>query len=310
MAKKNTTKATATTNTTNTTATTKKSAKKQPDSLYAINAMRKAIVNQSLNGVNHAITKDEAIESGTTEERWSQWKLWVSYLRNVALDYARLQADKSVTDNSFQMRDAENRVWKQWRSILKVGEEDLFHKNMFVRNTDVEKITTIVGYTNFVYVPGKGKVPAPTTESNFRKWVESFLAARISGNQILTDDDRDVIKGYNGAISAEKSARELLDGTTVKLEDGTTETVKGLRQILEEKEMELSAAQSVLRNIKADKDTMAKLLAGFETAVKTAQKDVDEAEDSLTNAQKRQEDLKSKYEKVTNSLNKIEEKVR
>ena len=55
---------------------------------------------------------------------------------------------------------------------------------------------------------------------------------------------------------------------------------------------------------------MAKLLAGYETAVKTAQKDVDEAEGSLKNAQKRQEDLKSKYEKVTNSLNKIEEKVR
>ena len=277
---------------------------------YAINAMRKAIVNQSLNGVNHAITKDEAIESGATEERWSQWKLWVAYLRSVALDYARLQADKSVPENSFQMKSAEALVWKQWRSIIKVGEEDLFHKNMFIRQTDVEKIVTIAGFTNFVYVPGKGKVMTPTTESNFRKWVESFLACRIAGNGILTDADRDTLKGYSGACKAEKTANELLADRTVKLDDGTTETTKGFRSILADKEAELSTAQDVLKKIGAKPEDIESLTAVYKRAVEKAKKDVEEQETAVKNAQDLQKKLEPSYNKIVETLNKIEDGVK
>lgn len=276
-------------------------------SQYAINAMRSAIVNQSLNGINHAITKDEAIQSGTTEERWSQWKLWVSYLRTVALDYARLQADRSIPSECFKMKSAEGHVWRQWRSILKVGEEDLFHKNMFVRHTDVEKIVTIAAYTTFVYVPGKGKVSVPTSESNFRKWVESFLACRISGNQILTDEDRDTLKGYTSAQSAEKTALESLEDRMEKQEDGTSVTVKGLRTILAEKQSELDTAKAVLKQMGADEKSVEKLLAPYSAAVNKAQADVDTSEEMLNNAKKRQSELKENYDKIVATLDKIED---
>ena len=264
---------------------------------FAINAMRDAIISQSLNGVNHAITKDEAVKSGTTEERWNQWVMWVSDLRDACQHYAELQADRNTPEVGKLMKAAEGKVWAQWRSILKVGEEDLFHKNMFVRRSDAEKLTAFAGNITYVYVPGKGKVPAVTGKNNFRKMVETFLAARISGNAMLSDAQRDVIKGYTSAVNTEKKMTEVLDGKGDEI---------GLRKTLTIKEETYNATVEALKAAKLSEEQITAIAAPAKAAYDAVKKEVDTAEKAIKNAQDTQKELKEQYEEITGLLDALE----
>lgn len=264
---------------------------------YAINAMRGAIIAQSINGTNRAITKDDASKAGVSEERWNQWCLWVDDLREVAYHYAELQADREMPQTCNLIRSAEGKVWAQWRSILKVGEENLFHKNMFVRRSDVEKITTFAGNITYVFVPGKGKVPAVTGKNNFRKFVETFLACRIAGNAMLSDAQRDIIKGYTGAQNTEKKYTDLLNGTT----DET-----GLRDVMRAKESAYNEVVKALENAKVAQDVAEQVASPARLAFDIARKDVETAEKAVKNAQEKQAELKEQYDEVVSLLDAIE----
>lgn len=264
---------------------------------YAVNAMRNAIIAQSLNGVNHAITKDEAVKSGTTEERWNQWVMWVSDLRDACQHYAELQADRNTPEGGKLMKAAEGKVWAQWRSILKVGEEDLFHKNMFVRRSDAEKLTAFAGNITYVYVPGKGKVPAVTGKNNFRKMVETFLAARISGNAMLSDAQRDVITRFQAAVNNEKRNIELLDGKGEEI---------GLRKTLTIKEETYNATVEALKAAKLSEEQITAIAAPAKAAYDAVKKEVETAEKSVKNAQDTQKELKEQYEEITGLLDALE----
>lgn len=264
---------------------------------FAVNAMRAAIIAQSLNGVNHAITKDEAIKSGTTDERWNQWCVWVSDLRDACQHYAELQADRNTPEGGKLMKAAEGKVWAQWRSILKVGEENLFHKNMFVRRSDAEKLTAFAGNITYVYVPGKGKVPAVTGKNNFRKMVETFLAARISGNAMLSDAQRDVITRYNAAISNQKRNEELLSGKGDEI---------GLKKTLTIKKETYDATVEALKAAKLSEEQIKTIAAPAKAAFDTVKKEVETAEKSLKNAQDTQKELKEQYDEITGLLDALE----
>lgn len=264
---------------------------------YAINAMRPAIIAQSLNGINRAITKDDAAKCGISEERWNQWGVWVSDLREACTHYAELQADRNTPENGKLMKSAEGKVWQQWRSILKVGEENLFHKNMFLRRSDVEKLTTFAGNIKYVFVPGKGKVPAVTGKNDFRKLVETFLACRIAGNALLSDTQRDVIKGYTGACASEKKYTELLNGTAEET---------GLRDVLTAKENALNEVIKALEQAKVKEELMDQIVAPAKLARDNAKKDVDDAEKNLKSAQDKQAELKQQYDEIVALLDAIE----
>lgn len=274
-----------------------KESKNQEVREFAVNAMRSAIIAQSLNGINHAITKDEALKSGTTEERWNQWVMWVSDLRDACQHYAELQADRNTPETGKLMKSAEGKVWAQWRSILKVGEENVFHKNMFVRRSDAEKLTAFAGNITYVYVPGKGKVPAVTGKNNFRKMVETFLAARISGNAMLSDAQRDVIKGYTSAVNTEKKMTALLDGEGEET---------GLRKTLSIKEEAYNSVVEALKAAKLPADQIEVISSAAKAAYEAVKKDVEAAEKAVKKAQDTQKELKEQYDEIAGLLDALE----
>ena len=264
---------------------------------YAINAMRTAIINQSVNGVNHAITKAEAVASGTTEERWSQWDIWVGDLRDACQHYAELQADRTISDNSKTLKAAEGKVWAHWRSILKVGEEDLFHKNMFIRRSDVEKLTTFAGNITYVFVPGIGKVPAVTGKNNFRKMVECFLAARIAGNAMLSDAQRDIVKNYNNAVNNEKKQKELLNGSGEE---------EGLLKAEARKKEAYESVVAALKAANLPEEQINSISMASKNAYEATKEARLDAEKALANAEKTQKDLKEQYDEIVALLDKLE----
>ena len=264
---------------------------------YAINAMRTAIVNQSLNGTNHAITKAEAVASGTTEERWKQWCDWVDDLRMHASHYGELQGDSKVDDKSKLMKSAEGKVWSAWRSILKVGEENLFHKNMFVRRSDVEKITTFACNLTYVYVEGKGKVPSITSKTNFRKFVEMFLAARIAGNKMLSDEQRDIIKAYNSAKNTVATLTKALNGEGDEV---------GMKKDLELKREALESVVSALKVANIDEEQIEAITAVQAGVIKALESQIEDAEKSIKNAKSTIDEKQAEYDEIVGLLDAIE----
>ena len=264
---------------------------------YAINAMRKAIIDASLNGVNHAITKAEAVASGTTEERWTQWTIWVGDLRDACEEYARLQGNLKISEQAFIIRNAEQKVWNQWRKILKVGEEDRFHPNMFLRRSDVEKLTTFAGNITYVHVPGKGLVSSVTGKSYFRKMVERFLAARISGNAMLDDDKRDTLKAYTSAVKQQERINAELNGTDEFI---------GLIKTEETKRNTYDNVVAALRAANLPESQIEEISGAAKFAWETAKKARKDAESQLHTAEKTQKDLEEEYNAIVEALDAIE----
>lgn len=269
---------------------------------YAINAMRTAIINQSLNGVNHAITKDEAAASGCCEEKFADWKNYVDNLREACISYIDLTTKPEDKKNLKEVKAAEDYVWRCWRAILKCGEEDVFHPNMFVRRTDVGVLTTYAGHITYVYVPGKGRQAAITGQNNFRKMVEFFLAARISGNAILKDLDRETLTKYQGALKTIQKMTDRLDGYTDK--DGGK--VTGLRQQKKDAEGTLEAVTATLKAAKMTDEQIQELTKVHENLVKSLAEQVKQAEKSLSSAEKKRDELKKDYDEITAKLDALE----
>lgn len=241
-AKKNTTTATENTAIENvqevaaeeTTEVTEKEPKLNP---YATNAMRPVIIAKSLAGSRKAITAKMCEENGVTEERLQEWQYNCNKLYEAAVEYSKAIG----TD---QELERENEVWEIWRSIIRVGEEDIFHPNMFVRKKDVENLRVLAAESDEIFIDGIGFVPTVKGQTAFRSKVEIRLALRIAGNKTLNDRQRQVITDYKGAERRIKSARELLDGYT----RGNT-TVASLDAQIAEAEKERDAIVATLNKL-------------------------------------------------------------
>lgn len=176
---------------------------------YAVNAMRNAIAKAHILNNRKAINRDEAFMAGATEERFNQWVVWVDNLRDVVSEYVRIKHVKSTSQKELDL--ARGRIFPAWRTILKVGEEDIFHPNMFVRESDVD---SLVGYCETFMSTTKGTQLTTTTKVIFRKQVEALLGCRMAGNAVLVDQDRDDLSEFYKAEKSLASANKRLAGYT------------------------------------------------------------------------------------------------
>lgn len=267
-------------------------------------AMRKALftMHQSPICNSRAIKLDDAMLAGATETQYNAWVSTIDVMRDDAVEACRLIDSKNST--SEQIKASKTRVFLTWRSLLKVGLETQFHKNMFIRMEDVDRI---LGFAKkFVSTLKAGTQTASTSKTEFRRNIEAYIGCRCAANESLTDKDYEQMKEYYSALSSKKSALERLNGKT----NPNGEHVKGIKEEIKEltasiastKEIfkvleESNPAYAVVKNMLAEK---AVALKELEESKVTAEKSIKKSEETI----KKLEDFVTDLEA---SLNGIEE---
>lgn len=259
---------------------------------YATNAMRPVIIAKSLAGSRKAITAKMCEENGVTEERLDEWCYNCNKLYEAAVEYSKAIG----TD---QELERENEVWEIWRAIIRVGEEDIFHPNMFVRKKDVENLRVLAAESDEIFIDGIGFVPTVKGQTAFRSKVEIRLALRIAGNKTLNDRQRQVLTDYKGAERRIKSAQELLDGYT----RGNT-TVPSIDAQIAEAEKERDAIVATLNKLGVkDTDEYTKRQR---KAIQTLEKQKKAAKERIASAEKIIKANQEAYDKIISTLDSIE----
>ena len=274
------------------TAAVKEAVKAAGTSQYAPNAMRPLIIQKSLDGQRRAINKSQAEDAGLGEA-FSQWVYHCRCLYEAAIDYS----------NSLQTIDeGPNReeLWARWRNILRVGEEDALHPNMWVRKADCENLRVLAAESDELHIDGVGFVPTLKGELAFRAKIEIRLACRIAGNATLNDEDRQVLLDMRKAERQIKTANLTLHG------NGKTgdEWVPGIQaQIIAAEEALDEMNKSLeLAGIKNPAE-----FTGEKIAAINALKDrKSSAEKKLNRATKTKAALQEKYDAIINRLDAIE----
>ena len=267
----------------------------EPKSEYAINAMRDAIIfaHNYPQCNKKAITEAMALENGATTERFNQWVYWVENLRETVVAYCELKQVKGADPK--ELAAARGRIFAAWRTILKVGEENVFHPNMFLIPEDIE---SLVGYNETFMATYKGTQFANTSKVIFRKYVESLLGCRIAGNAVLKDADRDTLAEYYGAERAIDKANKALNGTDKNTKDGVVTHVKGIIENIADLTTRISDGEAMLKGFGvSDEDIAQNSMLG---ALRANLRELEASKVSAEKSRKEAEETKAKHaERVT-----------
>ena len=260
---------------------------------YATNAMRPAIIRKSLIGRTKAIDASFCEECGITKERLSDWRYNVDTLYQASCEYSR-----AIGTGDEDKRREE--LWMIWKRIIKVGEEDALHPNMFLREKDVENLRVMAAESTHEYIPGKGFVATTRGKEQFRGFLEIRIALRIAGNATLTDTERDTVTDYRKAVKTIKAARELLEGHVTN----NGEEVQSLYDQVATVEKE---REDLVNDLKGSKGVdISKRTKRHDALIKQLNQQIDSAQKRLEKYLKVEKDLREDYNTIVNRLDAIE----
>lgn len=259
----------------------------------AVNALRPALIKAHETGNRKAIDKKICEAVGVSEFKLSQWSNWTNELRLVIADYVVKKQEKNADKK--ELAKLRNKIFPAWRKIMKVGEEDAFHPQMFISEFDVD---SLVGLCETWIGTSHGSAWTVQSAQMFRKGVEAYLGCRMAANAVLTDEDRDVIRAYEGAEKLIKRKNEELDGK----DDNDGNHVAGIRDNVNEVKAKMVSLEKTIAQTTAHINHAEGDLKKFlETMVDGAKADKAKTEkeyQKLTNQQKQAEEAIEKAEKT------------
>lgn len=262
---------------------------------YATNAMRPAIIRKSLEGRVKAIDAPFCEKVGVSKERLQDWKYNVDTLYNASCEYSRAIG----TSQEAKRREE---LWMIWKRIIKVGEEDALHPNMYIREKDVENLRVIAAESTQEHIDGVGFVPTTRGKDAFRGFIEIRIALRIAGNATLTDTERDTVQDYRKAVKTIRQTRELLFGYV----NPKGEQIPSLYDQVESAEADKKALVDVLKKAKTKDADIEKLTKRHDATIKQLNEQIDAAQKRLEKYLKVEKDLREDYKTIVNRLDAIE----
>lgn len=261
-------------------------------SLYAINAMRPAILARAIEGGKRAIRKGDAEESGVRPEEFEEWLNTVNNLYEASCDfYEALGTEEEA--------QAEAEVALRWKLCVQCGEADALTPKMYIRPTDVHNCRVWACEIDTKTVRNVGVVPVYTGKDKFRGIIETRIALRIAGNAALKDEDRATLETYEKACKAVDSANKLINGYT----EGKT--------IVSSIDAQIQDAQNVLDQVtealkSAGVENVEELTGRQKAAVKNLKDEKEKAEKKLKKWSKVKSDTQAAYDAIVAKLDKIE----
>lgn len=262
-----------------------------------IKSIKKALIYAHDEMMNrHALNKEDFEKLDLADSTLNSWIEYVEELRETTKEYLRLSEDKDATEE--QIIGALGKVAAGWRRVCKEGAESDFHKNFFVRKTDAYTIAEWCGRT--ATITARGRVWAPKGKADFRKHVETLIGIRMAGNAILTDEQRDYITDYEGAIRMIKNKEDALADTVTR-----GKTTYGLRSVAKFKAKDLEEHEAFFDKYKITGQEREDELKVYRDALATAKKAVADAEADIKKYEKIRDTNKEGYDKTIALLKSI-----
>lgn len=271
-------------------------------SQYAINAMRKALISAHKLNNKKAITEDIAVSSGVSVEKLTEWKEKVESLRQVVMACNDVRHRESSTREQLVL--AEGRIYPCWRDVCKCGMSETdksFHGRWFIRQSDV---ASLIGFDEKFYATEVGTQMGHAPSSTFRKYVESLIGWRITGNDMLNDKDRDDLLEYEKAVKTIKTSDDRLNGFM----KGDNH-IKGLIEKIRDMENQIKSTEDILRSLGQNDNDIAEspIVASFKAQLSAFKKDKETVEKTKTKAEETVRKLKERAEQIYATLHLIEE---
>lgn len=237
-----------------------------------------------------ALKEADFNEVGLSGQAFEQWEAYVEDLRKDVCEYNRVAQAQDSTDKAIQT--ALGRVWSSWRAVLKEGTEGDFNSNFFVRKADATMIANFAGLK--AMDTARGKQFTNHGKADFRRNVETVIGIRMAGNALLSDDDRDLIEAYEGALKAIKRNTDALEGT----KDKKGNPIPGLRALAVIAENNVKKEEGFCDKYNVSAEEREDRLSSFKARLKDAQDAVKDAEKALKTAEKTKEDKEEDYNSV------------
>lgn len=263
---------------------------------YAANAMRAAIIGAHNTNNKKAITKDDAIKSGTTVERFEQWVLLVSNLQEAVDAYVFAKHSRTVAEEDKAV--LRSKICPLWYKVAQTGKETGKEaQSIWVCEHDID---SLVGYNEQFVRTIKGTQQATQTATLFRKAVESLLGCRIADNGVLSIADRDTLDNFYKAERNMQSAEKSLNGYT----DNDGKHINGILDDIKDIQSKISTSENMLKGLGLSDEDIAKneLLAGMRLALKNLEEAKGTTSKRLTEATAEYEKLKPEAEAVEAKL--------
>lgn len=256
-----------------------------------LNTIKSAIVyaHDTLHN-SRAIGKAEVEACNISEQAINQWAEYVEELREASNTYLDLAHDADADAKKLQV--AQGRVWSEWRRVLKQGTEKDFDSRFFIRKDDLVHICGLCG-EKFMK-SAKGKQLAHATKSDFRKNIETLIGIRLTGNGILSDDDRDTISNFERAEKQVKTCKEALNG----YKDSTGKKVAGLKDQLKAAKATLKENEALADQLEIDEEKREIFLSVYKERVDTLDKAVTDTAKKQDEAEKTVKETQSAYDEV------------
>lgn len=243
---------------------------------------------------SRAIGKSEIEACNISEQAVNQWAAYVKELQDASNTYLDMSHDPDADAKALQV--AQGRVWSEWRRVLKKGTEKEFDSRFFIRKDDIIHICGLCG-EKFMNT-AKGKNLCHTTATDFRKNIETLIGIRLTGNGMLSDEDRDTISIYEKAVASIKRCDEALKGT----KDKTGKLIPGLNAQLKSEKATLKENEAVADALELDEEKRERFLAPYQEKVKVLETAVKDTKKALDEAQKTKEKNQGAYDKVMLTL--------
>ena len=164
--------------------------------IYNINEMRQVLVNAHNDNNKKAINLDMVSGAGIDVAYFTKWKNDIEALRKITLAYVMKKHDPAATNE--EIDELRGKIYPKWKTILEAGEEKKTVKTFSCREYDVD---SIVGYCETFVSTACGTAQAGTSETMFRKKIESLIGCKIAKNAVLNDTQRDTLDAYYKALS-------------------------------------------------------------------------------------------------------------
>lgn len=187
------------------------------DRTYNFNAMRVVLAEAHNNNNTKAITKDMITSNGLNENYFTQWCDESDALLGACEKYIRLHHDYSVSHTKElkgKVSKAYDAIFPLWKDMLSQGEKAKDVKELVCDEYDVH---SLIGYAECFYASIRGTQLGISTPTQFRKKVEALIGIKMAGNIVLSNEDRDVIAAYQGALKAVASAKTVISDADKQL---------------------------------------------------------------------------------------------